>query len=216
MLTININDKHGNDALNFLRDSIANEKDIRVLIEPSQFVEIKKFLESLNFSDILPEDDDGNLFIVASREIETDENLTPVKIDETHVEHVEEPQKIEPQPITTVKPKAEIIKNSTGILISCESAKCNSLFMKKFLSSLVNSNIKPDVIALMNGAVKLAAYNSNTCEYLKTLEDYGVKILISDSCADRMGISEAVGAGVMVDTVDILEEIFVCEKVISI
>ena len=77
-------------------------------------------------------------------------------------------------------------------------------------------NIKPDVIALMNGAVKLAAYNSNTCEYLKQLEDYGVKILISDSCADRMGISEAVGAGVMVDMVNILEEIFVCEKVINI
>ena len=215
MITLNINDKHGNAALNFLRDSIGNEKNIRILIEPSQFVEIKKFLEELNFSDIIPEDDDGNLFIMASRVLESDEDLTPVKIDETPVEKVDEIVN-EPQPAPTVKPKIEIIKNSTGVLISCESAKCKSLFMKKFLSSLVNSNIKPDVVALMNGAVKLAAYNSNTCEYLKKLEDYGVKILISDSCADRMGISEAVGAGIMVDMADILEEIFVCEKVINI
>ena len=215
MLTLNVTDKNGNAALNFLRDSIANEKDIRILIEPSQFVEIKKFLENLNFSDIIPEDDDGNLFIMASRVLESDEASTPVKIDEKPVEQVDEietPHKT----IQTVKPKIEIIKNSTGVLISCENAKCKSLFMKKFLSSLVNSNIKPDIVALMNGAVKLAAYNSNTCEYLKKLEDYGVKILISDSCADRMGIKEAVGVGIMVDMADILEEIFVCEKVINI
>ena len=215
MLTLNITDKHGNAALNFLRDSIANEKDIRILIEPSQFVEIKKFLEDLHFSDIIPEDDDGNLFVMASRVLEPEENLTPPKIDETPVEHVDEIV-TEPQPVAAVKPKVEIIKNSTGVLISCESAKCKSLFMKKFLSSLVNSNIKPNVVALMNGAVKLAAYNSNTCEYLKKLENFGVKILISDSCADRMGIREAVGAGIMVDMADILEEIFVCEKVINV
>lgn len=213
MLTINITDKHGDAAFNFLKDSLGKEKNIRILIEPSQFVEIKKFLEGLNFSDIIPEDDEGNLFITASKQSDPDEISPPIDTDEKIVEQSHD---TEVQTVTTVKNKAEIIKNSTGVLISCESSKCNSLFMKKFLISLVNSNIKPDVVALMNAAVKLAAYNSKTCEFLKRLEDYGVKILISDSCADRMGITEAVGAGITVDMADILEEIFVCEKVINI
>ena len=88
--------------------------------------------------------------------------------------------------------------------------------MKKILDSLVKSKIKPDILALMNGAVNLAAYNSLTCNYLKELENNGVKILISESCSDYMGITEAVGAGTLVDMSEIFEEIFSCEKVISL
>ena len=88
--------------------------------------------------------------------------------------------------------------------------------MTKILSSLVQSKIKPEVLALMNGAVALAAYNSPSCDYLKELEAANVKILISESCADYMGVTEAIGVGSVVDMSEIFEEIFSCEKVVSL
>ena len=84
------------------------------------------------------------------------------------------------------------------------------------MSSLIKSRNKPDVIALVNNAVNLAAYNTPSCDDLKRLEASGVQILISESCADRTGITEALGAGVVVDMSEILDELFSCQKVVSL
>ena len=68
----------------------------------------------------------------------------------------------------------------------------------------------------MDSAVKIAAYNSPSCVALKKLEDDGVQILISETCADRLGITDATGAGVIADMAEILDEIFSCSKIVSI
>ncbi|MBQ6738064.1 MAG: hypothetical protein IJP41_06370 [Synergistaceae bacterium] len=211
MLTLNITGKSIKDSLN--EDSTRNENEVKILIAPTQFAETKKNLENLGFNDVLLEDDDGNLFVMASKvqavneviEVKTVKTETPIEI----------PDNLPVAPVA-VKAKPEIIKNSTGVLISCEAQKYKSPFIKKFLVSLVTSRIKPDVIALINGAVKIAAYNSPTCEYLKKLNSEGVKILISDSCSDRIGVTEAVGVGELAEMSEILEEIFSCEKIVNI
>ena len=64
--------------------------------------------------------------------------------------------------------------------------------------------------------MKIAAYNSPLCVTLKKLEAEGVQVLISESCADRLGITEAAGAGVIADMAEILDEIFSCGKIVSI
>ena len=206
MLTLNIIGK------NFQSDSVADdENEIKILLEPSQIDGVKRAIEFLGFTNIMLEDDEGNLYLTASKETVKEEN----KIEEEVKPAAEVTQP--PLPVVIQKtPKTEIIKNSTGVLISCENQKYNSIFMRKFLSSLVNSRIKPDIVALMNGGVKMAAYNSPTCEYLKKLEADGVKILISDSCSDRIGITEAIGVGDLVDMSEILEEIFVCERIVNV
>ena len=227
MLTLNAIGRHSGDLVNFLRSSLKdNENELKILIDgPIQVEEIRKFLEPLGFSDFILEDDDGNLYLMTSRKIEEveTEKAEPVKITEEIKIQTPKEEKTAPK-----EPKENIIKentiknininikNSTGVLISCQSGKYKNIFMKKILVSLVNSRIKPDVLALMNGAVNLAAYNSTACDYLKELENEGVKILISESCADLMGISEAVGAGTLVDMSEIFEEIFSCEKVVSL
>ncbi|MBR0253902.1 MAG: hypothetical protein IJQ57_11180 [Synergistaceae bacterium] len=211
MLTLNITGKSIKDSLN--EDSTRNENEVKILIAPTQFAETKKTLENLGFHDVLLEDDDGNLFVMASKvqavneviEVKTVKTETPIEI----------PDNLPVAPVA-VKAKPEIIKNSTGVLISCEAQKYKSPFIKKFLVSLVTSRIKPDVIALINGAVKIAAYNSPTCEYLKKLNSEGVKILVSDSCSDRIGVTEAVGVGELAEMSEILEEIFSCEKIVNI
>ena len=194
MLTLNASD--------FLRNnSITNNEDeLRVaLTDLSRVDEVKKALEAQGYVDVVPEDDDGNLFLMASKKSETEEKTS-------------EPEQLTSPP--TELPPME--QNSTCVLISCEPEKYKQTFFKKVLASLITSRVKPNVIALMNGAVKLAAYNTPTCNYLKQLETLGVKILISDSCSDTAGISESVGAGVMVDMSEILEAILTCEKVVSV
>lgn len=215
MLTLNITGKSIKDSLN--EDSTRNENEVKILIAPTQFAETKKTLENLGFNDVILEDDDGNLYVMASKESKTEvQEVNEVKTLKTETETpIEIPDNLPVAPVA-VKAKPEIIKNSTGVLISCESQKYKSPFIKKFLDSLVISRIKPDVIALINGAVKIAAYNSPTCEYLKKLNSEGVKILISDSCSDRIGVTEAVGVGELAEMSEILEEIFSCEKIVNI
>ena len=204
MLTLDATGKHGGDLVKFLRASLKDsENELKILIDgPIQVEEIRKFLEPLSFSDFILEDDEGNLYLTTSKKIK--------------VEEISAPPPPPPAPVAAEKKININIKHSTGILISCETGKYKNIFMKKILDSLVKSKIKPDVLALMNGAVNLAAYNSLTCNYLKELENNGVKILISESCSDYMGITEAVGAGTLVDMSEIFEEIFSCEKVISL
>ena len=217
MLTLNITGKSIRDSLN--EASTGNENEVKILIEPSQFSETKKILESLGFHDIILEDEDGNLYVIASKNSKVQEIPKEIKIKTETEIPIEIPAGLPvalKQENKTVKPKPEIIKNSSGVLISCESQKYNFLFIRKFLASLVISRIKPDVIALINGGVKIAAYNSPTFEYLKNLASQGVKILISDSCSDRFGITEAIGVGELVDMSEILEEIFSCERLVNI
>ena len=198
MLTLNIIGKK------LSAEAITDENEVKILIEPSQFTDVKKILESSGFGDVILEDDEGNLYVNASKKNKIEAQNEP----DTEIKT----EKIEENILPVAPLKREIIKNSTGVLISSRASK----FVKKFLQSLINSKIKPDVIALMNFGVGIAAYNSDTFKYLNELNSQGVKILISDSCADRMGVTEAIGIGDLVDLSEILEEIFSCGKVVNI
>ena len=118
--------------------------------------------------------------------------------------------------IAAATPQSQESPGTLGVIISLRNKELNSSFLKKFLLSLLKVSEKPNVIALLDSAVKIAAYNSPLCVILKKLETDGVQILISESCADRLGITEAVGSGVVADMAEILDEIFSCSKIVSI
>ncbi len=202
MLTLSTAGKSGNDALKVVKDSLAKSKDdeVRILIDsPAQAEPLKKFLASQGFGDIMPEDDDGALYLTASK-IHEHEDSSHAQKTETRI----------PPPAYTAPP------STTGVLISCRNKEYSSAFMKKFLDSLVKAEKKPDVIALLDSAVKIVAYTSPLCAFMKKLEADGVRVLVSESCADRLGMTEAAGAGIIMDMAEILDEIFSCEKVISV
>ena len=245
MLTLNALGRHGGDLVKFLQSSLKdNENELKLLIDgPVQVEEIRRFLEPLGFADFVLEDDDGNLYLMTSKNSHTFEPApkpvnplanTPSPINrlsppsqgaqEKILSHVSLPpmSRGDVSSLTEGFPHKSVQKNfnlniqkSTGVLISCENKKYKKIFMQKVLSSLLNSKIKPEVLALMNDAVSLAAYNSPSCDYLKGLEDSGVKILISNSCADYLGITESIGAGTAVDMSEIFEEIFSCERIVN-
>jgi len=227
MQTLNVLDalgKRGGELVKFLKSSLKdNDYELKILIDgPVQVEEIRKFLEPLNYSNFVLEDDDGNLYLETSKPAAmrksdpTREAKTEVSMPHLPVQTGESPEnsnKLAP----VLRPKNFQIQNGTGVLISCgNNGKYKKIFIQKILSSLVNSKIKPDVLALMNAAVREAAYNSSSCDYLKELEAAGVKILISQSCADYLGLTEAIGAGRAVDMSEIFEEIFSCERIVNL
>ena len=219
MLTLNIAGKSITEAANLMQEAVSKgENELKILIDgPAQADSVKKFLEPQGFNNILPEDDEGTLYLIASRPNQNQKDKAKEATEADDKEYKQDKSKQETEQLTS-KPekKVQSSQNSTGILISCETGKYNQTFYRKFLSSLIKSETKPNIIALMNGAVKLAAYNSQTCDFLKKLEADGVKVLISESCTDRLAMTGAVGAGEIIDMSEILDEIFACEKVISV
>lgn len=199
MLTLSIAGKSPKDSALAIQEALANCEDdeLKVLIDgPGQAEEGRKLLESLGFSNIVPEDDDGLLFLTATK--------TPP--------HEDAPEPPKPAP----KVPTDIHAGTTAVIISCSTQRYKSSFMNRLLSSFVKAKTKPDVIALLDSAVKFAVYDSPSCDCLKKLETEGVQVLVSESCADRLGITEAIGAGLTEEISGILERIFECEKVISL
>ena len=203
MLTLNAAGKSANEAVRLIQDALnGDDEEIKILIDsPTIWPEINKFLNSQGFNDIVPEDDDGALYIMVSKNAQKDK-------EEVH----EEAHETESSSSFT----SANSKNATAILISGENRKYRYDFLRKFLLSLMASRIKPDIIALMNDSVKLAAYDSETCDYLKKLNAEGVNVLVSESCADRLKLTEAIGTGELEDMSEIIERVLECEKVISI
>lgn len=169
----------------------ASDDELKILVDgPTQAADVKKLLETLGFNDVVPEDDEGLLYLLATKK-------------------PPEPE-IPLQKTSIISPVSA--PNSTGVLCSTDRGK----FLHNVIASIASASLKPEVIALMNSAVKLAAYNSKSCDSLKKLEAAGVKILVSDSCADRLGITEALGAGMLCEMSEIMDSLFACGKIMSL
>ena len=196
MLTLNVSGKDNAEAVNVLKESLnGQESDVKILIDnPSQGTELQKYLESEGFNHIIPEDDDGTLYLTASK-------AAP-----------KPPEKTEPK----IKAPVNTEPKTYGIVLASECRQHEREFLEKVIMSLNEAKTKPDVLCLMNGAVKLAAYNSPSCDILKKLEADGVRVLISRACSDRLGITEALGAGTLVPMSEILEAVSSCEKLLSL
>ena len=177
------------------------EQEVKVLIDsPAQAEEVQKVLEAQGFRDFVPEDDDGLLYLAASRK-----------------EQEPEPQHEPPEEVpATAAPAAPVMPGTTGVLLSYEARHYKPAFMRKFIASLVQAQSKPAVLGLMNGAVSLAAYNSGACDDIRKLEAGGVRVLVSEPCADRLGITEALGAGRLAEMAEIIDAVLSCGKVISL
>lgn len=198
MLTITTAGKSVNDALTIVKNAATGSEAMKILVDgPAQADSLKKFLDAQGFSVVL-EDDEGTLYLTAAKQDTPLPAVTP---------------KIMQRPANLPSQESP---GTIGVIISCRNKEYNSAFMKKFLLSLLKADRKPDVIALLDSAVKIAAYNSPLCVTLKKLEAEGVQVLISESCADRLGITDAAGAGVIADMAEILDDIFSCGKIVSI
>ena len=202
MLTISAAGKSHEDINKLIEEAVAanSDEELKVLIDgPSQAASITELLEAHGYNDVVPEDDEGLLFLIAAKKAE----LPP------------EPQAEEP-PSLPQPPKLQTVPNSAGVLISFKAGKYKPSFTQKFIFSLAEAQTRPDVIGLMNGAVSLACYDNPVCESLRKLESEGVRVLVSEACADRRGLTEALGAGSVAEMSEIIDAVMSCEKVVSL
>lgn len=201
MLTLSVSGRDKTEAINILREAAnTQETELKVLIDnPQQASDLQKFLESEGFSKIIPEDDDGTLYLTATKA---------------------SPDTAKPKPAVNsdagVRASVKTELQGWGVVISGEARKYEREFMEKVIASLLETEAKPDMLSLMNGAIKLAAYDTPSCDILKKLEAAGVRVLISKTCSDRLGITEALGAGMLVSLSEILEAVSKCEKLLSL
>lgn len=122
---------------------------------------------------------------------------------------------------TSMKSTERIKRTNTTIFISREiiggnDRELGEVLIKSFLGTLVQMELPPRYISLMNEGVRLALKGTSTCDHLQELERKGCEILVCGTCSNHFGVTEKVGVGVISNMFDITESFMNVDKVISI
>lgn len=194
-------------------DSVQNPDGIKILFEsPVIANDVKKLLENANFN-VEISDDDGRISLIGKLK-----NIAPVVRDVNQDNSNDVIEINQENQVNETKVKST--QNTVGYLFSNQNFSRNknygSIFLTRTLKAIANLKNRPDVIALVNDSVKLALYNTTTCDFLKILERKGTRILVSGMCSDNFGITETIGAGVISDIDEIIQVISSCDKIINL
>ena len=216
-MDIDIRGTSSKNAIENVKNAIKNFNEsidydgIRIFSEsPVTASEIKRVLEANNFVVELA-DDDGRISVHGIRK-----SIKNNAVSEPEIL----PEKLPEQDEAIKKKIPEKLKVSSAYLFSNQNFSRNKnygkIFLNKTLKTIANLKTPPDVIALVNDSVKLALYNTSTCDLLKILERKGTRVLVSGMCSDNFGVTEIIGAGIISEIDEILEEVSACDKVISL
>jgi len=136
-----------------------------------------------------------------------------------HVSPIHESQAI-PRPQTTASHPMPAPSETFSVLITCPTLGSNKqlgeTLMKSFLGALPQMESLPLVVALMNEGVKLALYDSSSCDHLKSLEKKGASILICGMCANHFNILDMIGVGSISNMFEIVETLNRADKILTI
>jgi intracellular sulfur oxidation DsrE/DsrF family protein len=87
--------------------------------------------------------------------------------------------------------------------------------MSNFLRLLGQREELPEFIILWNGGVKLAARDTETVDYVKALEDKGVKVILCRTCVEYFGLEDGLGTG-EIDGMVRIQEILADHNVLTV
>lgn len=222
---IKLNTVGKSDPLPMVRDALAKGADeIQVSsADTAPALMIKKFLEEKGFS-VQIQDDNGLLTLIGShkRSSSTPHEQRPAPVPQPQVLAVPivGARKASPLPGTKRRPRP------TYLILDRELGRCSpeeskpselgEILMKSFLSALTKASVHPAALVLMNEGVKLALFNTSTCDHLKVLETQGTRILVSGTCVMHFGFTESIGVGVLANMHEIIETLNNAEKCITL
>ena len=115
-----------------------------------------------------------------------------------------------------LKPEAGGVFLIMGKTLGRGDDKLGGILIKGFFAGLARAEPAPESIILLNDGVKLALFDSSTCDHLKDLEARGTQILISGVCTSHFGITDSIGAGVIANIYEIVDVINKANKVVSL
>jgi hypothetical protein len=88
--------------------------------------------------------------------------------------------------------------------------------MVTYLKLLAENNYLPNAMCFYTEGVKLVIEGSPVLDFLKTLEQKGVRLIICSTCLNYFGLIDKVRIGIVGGMADILEAQVKAEKVITL
>ncbi|MDR2175145.1 MAG: sulfurtransferase-like selenium metabolism protein YedF [Synergistaceae bacterium] len=185
------------------------EKEIEVLLDnPVSASNVMRFLEGQGFG-VQLRDDEGMLTVAARLGEEAPKG-----------------QRAAAEPRPSVSPGVSGVfgepapKETFSVFITTKTLgrsdeELGEILMKSFLGTLAQGSV-PAVVALANEGVKLALYDSSSCDHLKTLTKKGVSVLVCGTCVNHFQIADQIGAGIVSNMFEIVESLTRADKVITL
>ena len=183
------------------------EMELEALLDnPVSASEVMRFLESNGFG-VQLKDDEGTITISARK----GEELPKAAAFKTQPADPANEAQTHPKP-QAAPPSPEPLSESSGtfsVLITSPALgrdlELGEALMKSFLAALPQMERLPLAVALVNEGVKLALYDSSSCDHLKNLGKKGVAILICGTSVNYFNIMDQIGAGSISNIFEITE-----------
>ena len=184
-------------------------EELEVLVDnPQAATNVKRFLEDRGFR-VLLQDDDGRLKLTAGRKTEPS-----VSASQAPAPQVPAPVPVAPMPVP--RPAEGLAVLITGKTLGRSDEELGEILVKGFLSAFSQLDVPPRTVALINEGVKLALFDSSSCDHLKNLERKGTNILVCGTCVNHFGITDSVGAGVISTMFEIVEALNGSGRILSL
>jgi selenium metabolism protein YedF len=90
-----------------------------------------------------------------------------------------------------------------------------AILMRSFLKTLLDIEIKPSRLILVNSGVRLSSEGSEVLETLKTLSEKGIEILSCGTCLDFYGLKEKLKVGRISNMYDIAQSLLGADRLIK-
>ena len=194
------------------------ETELEVLLDnPVSASNVMRFLESNGFG-VQLKDDEGTITISARK---GEQPPKAVAFKRQTADYAVEAQ---PVPIPQTAPLNSIpLPERSGtfsVLITNHSLgrdpELGEALMKNFLAALPQMERPPLAVALVSEGVKLALYDSSSCDHLKSLEKRGVTILVCGTSANYFNIMDQIGAGSISNMFEMVETLNKAGKVMTL
>jgi selenium metabolism protein YedF len=91
-----------------------------------------------------------------------------------------------------------------------------AILMRAFVSTLADRAQPPEVIALMQGGVRLACEGSPVLEPLQALQARGTEILVCGTCLDYFGLMDKRQAGRVSNMAEIVDALLAASRVLTV
>jgi selenium metabolism protein YedF len=195
------------------------EAELEVLLDnPVSASGVMRFLESKGFG-VQLKDDEGAITITArKREQPANKTVAFKKQPDgaaNGTQAVPRPQNTPPCPSPDTEPSGTFSVLITNRALGGDR-ELGEILMKNFLGALPLMERLPLAVALMNEGVRLALYDSSSCDHLKNLEKKGVSVLICGTCVNYFNIIDQVGAGSISNMPEIIETLNKADRIMTL
>ena len=184
-------------------------EELEVLVDnPEAATNVKRLLEGRGFR-VLLQDDDGRLKLTTGKKTEPS-----VSTSRASASQAQAPAPAAPMPVP--RPVEGMAVLITGKTLGRNDEELGEILVRGFLSAFSQLDVPPRTVALINEGVKLALFDSSSCDHLKNLERKGTNILVCGTCVNHFGITDSVGAGVISTMFEIVEALNGSGRILSL